>query len=1098
MNKKFLSVTLFSALMIGATGTFTSCKDYDDDIKNLQEQLDKKASIDDLNAKVATLQAAVDEAKNAANEAKAKAQEALDKAGSAEGGVSDDDLKALKKELQDQIDKLASLATVDAKIKELKESLASEFISEADLKKLATEVETLSVKVMALIGHRLTSLTLIPTTHINGIPSIELLTLTYTPQVFAVKNYADHAADPSKHTNRPVLDHTAVKGAKALSISTEKNEVSYKISPSIGVMKEDVKKPLFECFMSQNVTKSAPELAQNKPIEIVDYDVKDGVMTVFYKKNAEYVGKSIGTTGSAHEDGTEKFWMASLKTPIADKNLTDAEKEAGKDVYVNSEYSRIEESTVYPYLANKKIDFTKDFTTDFADEVQDGKYVHYHDSLCLYKSGNDQLVDVKQPYDKPLDLRDLVTVCYTRAENKHASHKELTNYADYGLEFRFALAKAKYLQGDRKTDEQEFGRILSDGYTLKSEVYDVELGDNEYSKTSIGREPIIRAELWDKNNGNMIAVRYIKIRWTGEKDQTIAAITFPNDTVTCKDMFQQLFSKEMNEKIYHMVKFDGGQSMSKTQFHSIYKEMEIIELRKDGKKVDLSKLAISKVATDWIEGSDKVGKDGAEMIDNKKDLVFALLQDAEDNTSYNLVWAMNPKTVGTLAYNASTKTYASTFEIDVKYIDNAGLNGDIKQTFKQTIIAPTQNFAYQGTYWKNGVGEGIFNVNPIVYATANDGGTQKDPHVYPGTADGCQLADYSHIEADLVNGFVNATTKEKPANLAQFIQYIRGCAEVKFIFDKDKLANYDYLKGFSVSKDGTQLWSSAQAGTTPVDTEKGENKNIGMNDAGIYDYVQVDNLAATINNLMGADAAENKKNLPWNYDETLMSGNNECSSIIRLHEKDNLNGTPAALKLIGKEVPVKLVVAYNEFNVIPVQEFEVHFINPLTIDGSISDNFIDAEVDGSFLSVAENFTFTDWNNYPVAAENVKGDRGAYAHALYDYYAVREVKFLTEKTTTSLTWNDTTNTYEHKDGVTDGKLPTNASLKMMNWVETSPKSTATETKADPTHLAYFNNNGTPVNVDYNMFLTVNVNYKWGVLSKNDLKVIVKKAVGTPTK
>ena len=41
--------------------------------------------------------------------------------------------------------------------------------------------------------------------------------------------------------------------------------------------------------------------------------------------------------------------MASLKTPIADKNLTDAEKEAGKDVFVNSEYSRIEESTVYPY-----------------------------------------------------------------------------------------------------------------------------------------------------------------------------------------------------------------------------------------------------------------------------------------------------------------------------------------------------------------------------------------------------------------------------------------------------------------------------------------------------------------------------------------------------------------------------------------------------------------------------------------------------------------------------------------------------------------------------------------------------------------------------
>ena len=135
MNKKFLSVILFSALMVGTAGTFTSCKDYDDDIKDLQGQLDKKASLDDLNAKVATLQTAVDEAKTAANEAKAKAQEALDKAGSSEGGVSEADLEKLQDALEKEMEKLASLEVVDTKIKELKESLASEFISEADLKK---------------------------------------------------------------------------------------------------------------------------------------------------------------------------------------------------------------------------------------------------------------------------------------------------------------------------------------------------------------------------------------------------------------------------------------------------------------------------------------------------------------------------------------------------------------------------------------------------------------------------------------------------------------------------------------------------------------------------------------------------------------------------------------------------------------------------------------------------------------------------------------------------------------------------------------------------------------------------------------------------
>ena len=35
MNKKFLSAILFGALMVSSTGTFVSCKDYDDDIDEL-------------------------------------------------------------------------------------------------------------------------------------------------------------------------------------------------------------------------------------------------------------------------------------------------------------------------------------------------------------------------------------------------------------------------------------------------------------------------------------------------------------------------------------------------------------------------------------------------------------------------------------------------------------------------------------------------------------------------------------------------------------------------------------------------------------------------------------------------------------------------------------------------------------------------------------------------------------------------------------------------------------------------------------------------------------------------------------------------------
>ena len=40
MRKKYLSALLFGALLFASAGTFTSCKDYDDDINNLQEQID--------------------------------------------------------------------------------------------------------------------------------------------------------------------------------------------------------------------------------------------------------------------------------------------------------------------------------------------------------------------------------------------------------------------------------------------------------------------------------------------------------------------------------------------------------------------------------------------------------------------------------------------------------------------------------------------------------------------------------------------------------------------------------------------------------------------------------------------------------------------------------------------------------------------------------------------------------------------------------------------------------------------------------------------------------------------------------------------------
>ena len=60
MRKKYLSALLFGALLFASAGTFQSCKDYDDDINNLQEQINTiNTSLGELTDKINALGAGV-------------------------------------------------------------------------------------------------------------------------------------------------------------------------------------------------------------------------------------------------------------------------------------------------------------------------------------------------------------------------------------------------------------------------------------------------------------------------------------------------------------------------------------------------------------------------------------------------------------------------------------------------------------------------------------------------------------------------------------------------------------------------------------------------------------------------------------------------------------------------------------------------------------------------------------------------------------------------------------------------------------------------------------------------------------------------------
>jgi len=141
-------------LMVSSTGTFVSCKDYDDDIDNLQEQINKLATKEDMTSQIATLQAALDAAKTEAAAAKASAEQAVAKANSAESTATEAEKAAAQAALDAANAKAEAIKAAQdevAKVKaELEAAIDSKF--EAEKEALAKTISELTETVTKLTG----------------------------------------------------------------------------------------------------------------------------------------------------------------------------------------------------------------------------------------------------------------------------------------------------------------------------------------------------------------------------------------------------------------------------------------------------------------------------------------------------------------------------------------------------------------------------------------------------------------------------------------------------------------------------------------------------------------------------------------------------------------------------------------------------------------------------------------------------------------------------------------------------------------------------------------------------------------------------------
>lgn len=154
MNKKFLNAILFGAMISASTSTFVSCKDYDDDIDQLQMQIDQNASTaaSELAAKVAalesqinTLTAAKEDLANQLATAKSEAATAAANALAAANGAQAS-ADAVAKSLSDAA---ARVAVLETQVNSLNGIVAELQAAKADLNAKVSDLQTQMTAVKA-------------------------------------------------------------------------------------------------------------------------------------------------------------------------------------------------------------------------------------------------------------------------------------------------------------------------------------------------------------------------------------------------------------------------------------------------------------------------------------------------------------------------------------------------------------------------------------------------------------------------------------------------------------------------------------------------------------------------------------------------------------------------------------------------------------------------------------------------------------------------------------------------------------------------------------------------------------------------------------
>ena len=693
MKRKYFSALLMGALTIASVSTFTSCKDYDDDISGLQKQ------IDDLNKIVKDIQSQINNGAilTDVTDVENGVKISLKKDGNPKeytitNGTSgtnyiweigDDGywyLNKKKTEYKAKGDKGDPGTAGTAGKYYVPNSATGCFDIYQDGKKVeSTQIAYTSTKeniitatwekdALTLLGVKdatdgkvtislttdLKALVFSPEYYYQGIEAFEMATYKFKPKTVEKVN-----PDGNYKTDAPTTAPELFNYAPDMTASYFLNPANAKV--------ED-KAELFSFISADKEYTRATGAKRDFRVEKVDLS-KSGMVTVHTKYNGDAV-KSIA----------------------ADNQVT----------VLALQYKGVNGTVTSDFAAVRATAYT-DLQLNLASDPHACNHLY---GTALAAINNAAQVNLKYNNDKGIDLRELINTDRVyqggtcQGWDKNAK-EDLVKQAG----FKYSFELVGYHKGVNETSQSAHAAIAADGYTMRAQMpeggkqqaygYSAEKANNLQNPATINREPLVRVILTDTVNNKIASVGYLKFKITNKDTQDqqqvfpMATVTTPY-TIDCDDnnvMKQDLKWFNIEEQIIAQL------SLSKTQFETTYDY--------EGAALDLDQFDKAELNATALLPVNKIG------------VVQHTTQDVNGTETEVLKWAVNNQRAyaafksgktSLTTYIRFTKKTDATSVAKPDYVNSADKYVYVKFTWTPSAINLTPSTAFDNgsklvSYW---------------------------------------------------------------------------------------------------------------------------------------------------------------------------------------------------------------------------------------------------------------------------------------------------------------------------------------------------------------------------------------------------------------